>query len=279
METKYFIAVGGQQQGPYTIDELRSMEIYADTLVWKSGMPDWQPASAVEELSGIVRTPSTPPQPEPPLPMSGGAAPVKRCFLRRHRGWFIALGILIVLCGVMALTNPDRKAHTDAINKMLSDNIKSEMTKVYGGEYADQAISTITSLAEKHSGHFIKVHNYGLFSVGEMEIDGKSSNVSVGLFGHVFTISSAVEEYMKKQSPMNKLETVKQEVSTAVDTALHQVVNEAEELLSSIDSMDVEKLLGDALTEIKKAGSSLSNNSGSDEAPEDGEHPVIDPVE
>ena len=279
METKYFIAVGGQQQGPYTIDELRGMEIYADTLVWKSGMPDWQPASAVEELSGIVRTPSTPPQPEPPLPMSGGAAPVKRCFLRRHRGWFIALGILIVLCGVMALTNPDRKAHTDAINKMLSDNIKSEMTKVYGGEYADQAISTITSLAEKHSGHFIKVHNYGLFSVGEMEIDGKSSNVSVGLFGHVFTISSAVEEYMKKQSPMNKLETVKQEVSTAVDTALHQVVNEAEELLSSIDSMDVEKLLGDALTEIKKAGSSLSNNSGSDEAPEDGEHPVIDPVE
>ena len=279
METKYFIAVGGQQQGPYTIDELRGMEIYADTLVWKSGMPDWQPASAVEELSGIVRTPSTPPQPEPPLPMSGGAAPVKRCFLRRHRGWFIALGILIVLCGVMALTNPDRKAHTDAINKMLSDNIKTEMTKVYGGEYADQAISTITSLAEKHSGHFIKVHNYGLFSVGEMEIDGKSSNVSVGLFGHVFTISSAVEEYMKKQSPMNKLETVKQEVSTAVDTALHQVVNEAEELLSSIDSMDVEKLLGDALTEIKKAGSSLSNNSGSDEAPEDGEHPVIDPVE
>ena len=279
METKYFIAVGGQQQGPYTIDELRSMEIYADTLVWKSGMPDWQPASAVEELSGIVRTPSTPPQPEPPLPMSGGAAPVKRSFLRRHRGWFIALGILIVLCGVMALTNPDRKAHTDAINKMLSDNIKTEMTKVYGGEYADQAISTITSLAEKHSGHFIKVHNYGLFSVGEMEIDGKSSNVSVGLFGHVFTISSAVEEYMKKQSPMNKLETVKQEVSTAVDTALHQVVNEAEELLSSIDSMDVEKLLGDALTEIKKAGSSLSNNSGSDEAPEDGEHPVIDPVE
>ncbi len=279
METKYFIAVGGQQQGPYTIDELRGMEIYADTLVWKSGMPDWQPASAVEELSGIVRIPSTPPQPEPPLPMSGGSAPVKRSFLRRHRGWFIALGILIVLCGVMALTNPDRKAHTDAINKMLSDNIKNEMTKVYGGEYADQAISTITSLAEKHSGHFIKVHNYGLFSVGEMEIDGKSSNVSVGVFGHVFTISSAVEEYMKKQSPMNKLETVKQEVSTAVDTALHQVVNEAEVLLSSIDSMDVEKLLGDALTEIKKAGSSLSNNSGSDEAPEDGEHPVIDPVE
>ena len=115
METKYYIAVGGQQQGPYTLEELSGMEIYADTLVWKSGMPNWEPAGSIEELTGIVRIQAATPQ--PPAPMGDVVPTVQRSFLRRHRGWFIALGILVLLCGVMALTNPGKKAYLSETTK------------------------------------------------------------------------------------------------------------------------------------------------------------------
>ena len=40
----YFILINNQQQGPYTLDELRSRNITSATLVWREGMADWTPA-------------------------------------------------------------------------------------------------------------------------------------------------------------------------------------------------------------------------------------------
>jgi len=53
----YFIAVGNQAEGPFSLDDLvnyyKKGVLKANTKVWKSGMQDWQQASAVKELKGI----------------------------------------------------------------------------------------------------------------------------------------------------------------------------------------------------------------------------------
>jgi membrane protease subunit (stomatin/prohibitin family) len=62
----YFVALNGQQQGPFPVDQLRqkasSGELGRDTLVWAEGMAAWTKAGEVGELSSIFA--SAP----PPLP-------------------------------------------------------------------------------------------------------------------------------------------------------------------------------------------------------------------
>lgn len=47
---KYYIVVNNEKKGPYELKELANMGIKRDTLVWHSGMPQWQKASQLKEL-------------------------------------------------------------------------------------------------------------------------------------------------------------------------------------------------------------------------------------
>ncbi len=59
----YFVAINGQQSGPFDIATLKNMaaqnQITKDTLVWKEGMANWSAASTIPENSQIFG--STPP--------------------------------------------------------------------------------------------------------------------------------------------------------------------------------------------------------------------------
>ena len=67
-EIAYHIAVGGQQQGPYPVSQLRNMavggQITGETLVWKPGMSGWVAGNTVDELSTVFGSvpPPVPPQ-------------------------------------------------------------------------------------------------------------------------------------------------------------------------------------------------------------------------
>ncbi|PLW92364.1 MAG: antifreeze protein [Marinilabiliales bacterium] len=69
---QYFVAVNGQQQGPYDMNTLTNMvkqgSINKETLVWKNGMANWTAAGQVQELASIfpVAPPPMPPTPPPP---------------------------------------------------------------------------------------------------------------------------------------------------------------------------------------------------------------------
>lgn len=54
METKYFIVVNGQQEGPFSFAELASKNLTPDTLVWYADLSGWTPASQIPELSGYI---------------------------------------------------------------------------------------------------------------------------------------------------------------------------------------------------------------------------------
>jgi hypothetical protein len=60
----YHIAIDGQQKGPYTLDELWTVDFAPDSLVWREGMADWQRADAVPDLR-VILAGKVPPEPVP----------------------------------------------------------------------------------------------------------------------------------------------------------------------------------------------------------------------
>ncbi len=74
---KYYMYIGGQQQGPYDESELLSHGLNASTNVWREGMTDWQLAGQVPELSYLFAAPAgqpySPQQPSYQQPSPGYA--------------------------------------------------------------------------------------------------------------------------------------------------------------------------------------------------------------
>ncbi|MDO4187056.1 MAG: tubulin-like doman-containing protein [Bacteroidales bacterium] len=76
-EIKLFIAVAGQQYGPYNMDMCRQMvqggQLTPQSMVWMEGMPAWSMASQVAVLQPLFAPPSQPAM--PPLPPTGSPTP------------------------------------------------------------------------------------------------------------------------------------------------------------------------------------------------------------
>lgn len=76
-EIKLFIAVAGQQYGPYNMDMCKQMvqggQLTPQSMVWMEGMPAWAPASLVPALQMLFAPPVQPAM--PPLPPMGGSTP------------------------------------------------------------------------------------------------------------------------------------------------------------------------------------------------------------
>lgn len=75
-EIKLFIAVAGQQYGPYNMDMCKQMvqggQLTPQSMVWMEGMPAWAPASQVPALQALF-APAAPAM--PPLPPTSGPTP------------------------------------------------------------------------------------------------------------------------------------------------------------------------------------------------------------
>lgn len=50
---QFYYADQSQQKGPATLEQLRAAGVTSQTLVWREGMADWQPAGAVPELASL----------------------------------------------------------------------------------------------------------------------------------------------------------------------------------------------------------------------------------
>jgi TM2 domain-containing membrane protein YozV len=71
-KVNYFIADGNQRRGPFAQEQLLAQGMRGDTLVWREGMGDWMPASAVAELQSIFGPPPGPASFAQPAPAGYG---------------------------------------------------------------------------------------------------------------------------------------------------------------------------------------------------------------
>lgn len=223
---EFYVIVNGNQEGPFTIEQLAEMNITPETEVWAEGMDDWQQAGDVPALTRLLQqqqfrasqavspTPATvPPAPAaiPPVPATqqpqaaapqpaqqpvqqyappAAAAPAAP---RSNRGlkWLIVLLILVVITGVMIVTCPDRDAHRTAImgstKEWVNQTVEQRNLNVVISEVLKWLGSEGSDLLVDQ---YLDVDNYLVCSVGRFDNGAKSQVVSLGMFNHVFTFGA-----------------------------------------------------------------------------------------
>ena len=76
-EISLYLAVAGQQYGPYNMEQCRQMvqtgQLSSQSMVWMEGMAAWSPASQVQALQDLFAPPM--PASMPPLPPTSGPTP------------------------------------------------------------------------------------------------------------------------------------------------------------------------------------------------------------
>lgn len=65
---QYYLAVNGQQLGPFDVNQLMANGLTQNSYVWTEGMPNWAPASSVPELASLFAAPAAPAYPPTPGP-------------------------------------------------------------------------------------------------------------------------------------------------------------------------------------------------------------------
>lgn len=195
---KYFILdSNSQQQGPFTIYELKDRGINEQTLVWAEGMENWQPAWQVEEIKRLLfdqpaGTPPPPPHSTDSFSQTTPRQPMSPQPQQSHRALIAGIIIAVVVLVVLAITNPDRRQHTDAIARAFTEAFDNEMDK---SGISDSALGEIGNMiADRMTASMVDqlldYHNYIIFSKSTITIVGKSYTVSWGLLGRVFTVSN-----------------------------------------------------------------------------------------
>lgn len=248
----YFIIVNDAQQGPYTIEELRSRHIDASTLVWAEGMAQWTPAWQVEELktlfnaapdNGTEATTTPPPMPgspdaagnaqpgqaTPQEPSTDGQAPHAGKKTMKVWTWIGAAAVALLI--IMAVANPSRDEHRRAIKENVTNGIEKGLTsstpdnedpfKTFGTAMLKAIASPIVNAAIDN---MLQYHNYLFWSTTTIDLPDSDSEAgsgtkavrtSLGIFGKVFT--SDENDIAKAISEIVNGDSAASDQSSAVD--------------------------------------------------------------
>ena len=237
---KYFILdSNSQQQGPFTIYELKDRGINEQTLVWAEGMENWQPAWEEEEIKRLLfdqpaGTPPPPPHSTDSFSQTTPRQPMSPQPQQSHRALIAGIIIAVVVLVVLAITNPDRRQHTDAIARAFTEAFDNEMDK---SGISDSALDEIGNMiADRMTASMVDqlldYHNYIIFSKSTITIVGKSYTVSWGLLGRVFTVSN--DRLSQKLEKRLHLPTIDRESTVVKETT-------APDGTTSIDSTTVSR--------------------------------------
>jgi len=92
---KYYIVKNNTQQGPYTIEELKDINISKSTLTWTEGMDEWTNAENIDELKEVLM------KKPPPTPSSANTNTKKKLLLGKSKAIIalILFSILLIYVG------------------------------------------------------------------------------------------------------------------------------------------------------------------------------------
>lgn len=228
---KFFVILNNQQEGPYTIAQLAEMGISSETLVWKEGMKDWQPAWTVSELRYILnentkteeyqRDSSNSIKQEttiPPMPPSTPHREEKK--QQNHYLLKIFGGLVLLLLIIMALTNPNKESHENAIRTEVSKAVEKATTSnsndIFSQGFGMMARMLAGNFIDSALDNLFEYHNYLIFSKGTVTIQDKEHTVSYGIFGKVITMNS--DDMVKALEGNNPENTSSDEYNSSENT-------------------------------------------------------------
>ncbi len=224
---EYYIKINEEKRGPYSLNELAERKLDATTLVMPIDGVEWIPANQIEELRTLLtdkdttnnseKTEDIPfvearpiiqatPQEETQQPQS---IPKKKS----HTGCLIGILITIIaLVAVMIVTCPKTEQHKEVLSTVITATVNDAVhdnDNITGNNFIDNAFRTISNafagkVIETAVDNLVTVDNYIVCSLGKVHYDGKDHIVSLGIFGHIFTVDEddleeAAERYYKKE--------------------------------------------------------------------------------
>jgi len=208
---EYYIKINEEKRGPYSLNELAERKLDATTLVMPTDGVEWVPADQIEELrtlfeskESINKTEKTEEIPfveaRPIIPTAQQEAvqqPQPAPKKKSHTGCLIGILLtLVVLVAVMVVTCPKTEQHKEVLSTVITTTVNDAVN--------DNDNLTGNKVIETAVDNLVTVDNYVVCSLGKVHYEGKDHIVSLGVFGHIFTVDEddlreAAEQYYKKE--------------------------------------------------------------------------------
>ena len=149
--SKFHIYKDEQQQGPFTLDELRDLKITRETMVWFEGEDNWKAAVEIEELKEIFK--SVPPplhinQPEIPNPIEDkqiiekSKSTVDISLKKKNTSLIIVIIAILVVGGIGTLLYLNQQAEMLRQIEVQQAKIQKQELESLKSEY-NQAITNL----------------------------------------------------------------------------------------------------------------------------------------
>lgn len=221
---EYYIKINEEKRGPYSLNELAERKLDATTLVMPTDGVEWVPADQIEELrtlfenkESINKTEEIPfVEARPIIPTAQQEAvqqPQPAPKKKSHTGCLIGILLtLVILVAVMVVTCPKTEQHKEVLSTVITttvNNAVNDNDNLTGNTFIDNAFKTVSNafagkVIETAVDNLVTVDNYVVCSLGKVHYDGKDHIVSLGVFGHIFTVDEddlreAAEQYYKKE--------------------------------------------------------------------------------
>lgn len=199
----YFIIENGLQVGPFSAEILvKNKNITAETLVWADGFADWTPAWQVEELRIMLQANTQVQQTPPPVPPYLNNAnnqetePKEEEKKEKKPRWKVIAIVAVAIIIILAIANPSKDSHKDAIKKELTEAMDKINERENGGDdLLSMGLHVITKMLSDDTidstlDDMLNYHNYIIYSISDVKFDGREHNVSYGFLGHVYTVNA-----------------------------------------------------------------------------------------
>ena len=224
---EYYIKINEEKRGPYSLNELAERKLDETSLVMPTDGVEWVPANQIEELRTLFESKDSTDNPvktedipfvearpiiqAAPQEAAQQAQPAPK--KKSHTGCLIGILLtLVALVAVMVVTCPKTEQHKEVLSTVITTTVNDAVNdndNLTGNTFIDNAFRTVSNafagkVIETAVDNLVTVDNYVVCSLGKVHYDGKDHIVSLGIFGHIFTVDEddlqeAAERYYKKE--------------------------------------------------------------------------------
>ena len=224
---EYYIKINEEKRGPYSLNELAERKLDETSLVMPTDGVEWVPANQIEELRTLFESKDSTDNPvktedipfvearpiiqAAPQEAAQQAQPAPK--KKSHTGCLIGILLtLVALVAVMIVTCPKTEQHKEVLSTVITTTVNDAVNdndNITGNTFIDNAFRTVSNafagkVIETAVDNLVTVDNYVVCSLGKVHYDGKDHIVSLGVFGHIFTVDEddlreAAEQYYKKE--------------------------------------------------------------------------------
>lgn len=114
--------------------------------------------------------------------------------------WLYYVLPLLALIVIALLTCPDKSKHVEVLKDKIGSVLNEQMIDEDSDGFEFLGMALVNGVLGKYINNYVTVNDYALFNVGKATLDGKTFPVSVGLFGHVFSVPRKIIEERLNES-------------------------------------------------------------------------------